>query len=136
MALFEGLSNWVSNQFKSDAEKQVDAMYSPTTPTLTGTEDLSLSWWDKIKESVVPESYGESIVREVYGSTPSRTLQRDPVYDPNDFSSPNVYRQGKAALSDAASAFSAFGTKALIIGGVFILLVVIAYAGTTAFVRR
>jgi hypothetical protein len=133
--MFSSLSTWVSEQFKSDAEKQVDAMYKPSV-TPTATEDLSLSWWDKVKESIVPESYGESLVREIYGSTPARTLQRDPVYNPEDFSSPNAFVRGKAALSDAASALSGFGTKAAIIGVIVLLLVVIAYAGTTAFVRR
>lgn len=95
----------------------------------------SLSWWDTLKESVMPESYGESLVREIY-SNPKRSLQPDPVYDVRDLSSPNVYIRGKAAVSDAVSSLKGFGMKAGIIALVVVLLAIFVYAGAGAFVNK
>lgn len=110
--------------------------------TISTDADLSMSWWDRALEYVTPQSYGESLVNEIY-SAPARTLRPDPIYNRNDLSSPNVYVQTKGAiqsgigaLSDAASALGGFGKKALIIGALFIVLLVVVYVAVPAFIRR
>lgn len=109
--------------------------YEGGTGTAVDTSDSGLSWWDRLKESVVPESYGESVVNAIY-STPGNTLRADPVYDRNDLSSPNVYVQAKGAAKELASAAGAFGGKILIVLAVLALLAIAVHAGVTAYVRR
>lgn len=94
-----------------------------------------LSWWDSLKESVVPESYGESVVNAIY-STPGNTLKPDPAYNVEDLSSPNVYVKAKGAITEAASALTGFGGKALMYAAVFVLVAVAVYALVPALVRR
>lgn len=101
----------------------------------TVSGEIGLSFWDRIKIAVVPESYGESIVNEIYGSA-ARTLHPDPYYDSRDVSSPNVYVRAKGAIGDVASALTGFGGKALwIIGGLLILAIVLN-AAIPALIRR
>lgn len=102
----------------------------------TVTGNLNLSLWDRVKIAVVPESYAESIVNEIYGTSAPRTLQPDPVFDRSDFSSPNVYVRAKGAISDTVSAITGFGNKALITAAIFILIAIAVYSLVPALVRR
>jgi hypothetical protein len=99
------------------------------------TVDTSLSFWERLKLAVTPESYAESIVNEIY-SDPARTLLPDPNYDPRDFTSPAVYVQAKGAVSDALQSVSGFGTKALLYVAAFVLIAIAVYALVPALVRR
>lgn len=103
------------------------------TVTLSGENEISL--WDRFKESIVPESYGESIVNSIY-STPSNTLKVDPAYDKEDLSSPNVYVQAKGAVKDFASAAAGFGGKLAIIVIVVALLAIFVHGFAGSLLRK
>lgn len=118
--------------------------FNPPEPV--SQSSTGISYFDSFLGFITPESHAESIVNQIY-STPGNTLKRDPVYNREDFSSPNVYVAAKGAISDAAGAVSSAvsGTVSALggfakwglIGVVLILLAVVAvYAGTTALVRR
>lgn len=101
--------------------------------TVTGD---ALSFWDRLGIFITPESHGESIVNEIYGSSPARTLLQDPAYDRNDLSSPNVYVRGKETLKSAAEAITGFTTKGIIFLAIIVVILVLGHAAITAFIRR
>lgn len=118
----------------------------PFNPEPVNQASTGMSYFDSFLGFITPESHAESIVNQIY-STPGNTLKRDPVYNREDFSSPNVYVATKGAISSAAGAVSSAvsGTvtalsgfaKWGLVGVVLILLAVVAvYAGVGAFVRR
>jgi len=150
--------------FKSDAERKVDMIYGSGDPATTLNSDAQIfaaassplvvqpdfpaqpsdspepdqsriSFFDALIESVTPESYGESVVNQIY-SDPKRTLLPDPAYNVQDLSSPNVYVAAKGAVSNALNVASSFGKNALLIGLGVLLLVVAVYALVPALVRR
>lgn len=137
---------FISDLFKSDAEKQVDALYG-TTPAAPGVQFIdgfatettvkpdanSISFLDSLREAVTPESYGESVVNQIY-SDPARTLLPDPNYNVADFSSPNVYVAAKGAVTKALDTAGAFSNKLLLYGVLLLLLGVAVYALVPALV--
>jgi hypothetical protein len=124
---------------KSDAEKQVDALYGgmgPATSAPEPTARLQLSTWDKIKIAVTPISYGESVVNQIYGPDGPRGIGPDPSYTVTDFSMPqNVIAAKNAASrilgSVGASLQGGFVKLALIVGA-FLLVAIFV----NAFARR
>lgn len=106
---------------------------APDTFTVPFVDELT--WWDRLKLSITPESHAESVVNAIY-STPANTLKTDPYYDQQDLGSPNVFVAAKGAVSDVFSAASGFGKNILIIAVVGIVLAIAVHAGVTAFVRR
>lgn len=104
--------------------------------TLTASYADDLSWWDRVKIAIVPESYGEAMVNEIYGNGAARTLKPDPVYDERDLSSPNVYVSAKGAIKDTVSAVGSFATGGfIVIAGVF-LVAIILYAAVPALILK
>lgn len=95
-----------------------------------------MSWLPEwLSRAVTPESYGETVVNQIYGS-PATTLQPDPAYDVADLSSPNVYVQGKQAVSAALGKVGDGLNRYLMYGVVVLLVAVAIYAVVPALVRR
>lgn len=88
----------------------------------------TLSWWDRLKESIVPESFGEAEVRRMLESAPGTVVYDDTA----DYSAPNVYVQAKGAVTQA---FESSQKYLLYLGG-FILIAVVIYAAIPALIMR
>lgn len=63
--------------------------------------DSTLSLWDRIKESVVPESQAESLVNQIYGvgGTIQNSIPDPEVGDPKDLSLPAVFVRAKESVA-------------------------------------
>ena len=85
---------------------------------------------------VTPESYGESVVNQIYGGNGADAVNADPVYDVNDLSSPNVYVAAKQAAKDAATTIGGVTSKWLYIIICVVLLAVVLNAAVPAMLRR
>src|SRR3970040_1615224 len=102
---------------------------APTSPTMPSDEGLSL--WDKFKIAIMPTSYGEQIANEIIYSP----IGAEPIeFDVQDFSSPNVYVNAKAAVKEglqiAGAGLKTYATY------VFIALIVllVLYVGVPALI--
>lgn len=115
---------------KSAAEKEVDAMgfIQPGSPEPTA--QLQLSYWDSLKESVVPVSYGENLVNQIYGAG-ANPATPPPEYDPADLSSPNVYihvrDSASKIIASAVSTTKGMFVKLGIVAVAAILIVVVVH---------
>src|SRR3970040_1853383 len=101
--------------------------------------------WDRFKLAITPESHAESVVNEVYspehrgmaglpGYTPLVTE-----YDPEQADTPAIIVETKRAiaapLKAAAAAVSGTLTKYAIIGGIFLVLLVVIYGFAQGFAQ-
>lgn len=118
--------------------EQTDSVYAES-PAPEG-----LSYWDRFKIAITPESRGEAYINAVYGPENNGRVNPDidalygvvngvPVDD--DFSSPNVYVQAKGAVKDAVSSVSLALGKYIFLGVVVILIFLVAY-GTGMYAIR
>jgi hypothetical protein len=85
---------------------------------------------------VTPESYGESVVNQIYGGNGSAAITPDPSYDVNDLSSPNVYVAAKGAVKETLSTVGGGLEKWLYIIIGVVLLAVVVNAAVPALLRR
>lgn len=127
-----------------DLESYGVTPFNPESPAPVSQQGLS--YFDQFLGWITPESHAESVVNQIY-STPGNTIQKDPYYSVEDFSSPNVYVKAKGAVTSAAqsvssavsgtfSAFTGIAKYAGIAVVIVLLLVVATYAGVSAFARR
>jgi len=111
-----------------------------------------LTLWDRFKIAITPKSHAEALVDEMY-STEHRGMAGLPgfpavqEYEPESAAAPQIFvdtqravvapfKQAAAAISDASGAVSGTLKKYAIIGFIGIALLVVLYAGTSAFIGR
>lgn len=90
-----------------------------------------------IDDLILPKSYGESVVDAIYGKGGTAQVGApDPSYDPADLSSPNVYVEGKKAVTTLGAALTGKLQKYAIIAAAFIAFLVFIYALAGGLARR
>lgn len=93
--------------------------------------------WDRFKLAITPESHAESVVNEIYspenrGMVGLPGFSPEPFFDPESGGTPDIVVSTTRAITEpfkrVGTAISGTVNKFLIIGGVFLLLLVIANA--------
>jgi len=99
-------------------------------------DDLSLSWWDRLKIAIMPKSYAEQTVDDIFGAEGRGLIPVPPSYDPSVASQPAIYVAAKqeivTAVTNAASAVQNSAIKF----GIIALVVIAALVALNAFIRK
>lgn len=92
----------------------------------------SLSWWERLKIAVMPKSYAEKVVDDIYGPDGRGLIPVPQTYDPTLASEPAVYVSAKQSIGAAAVAVK----DSVIKYGIIAVVIVAALVAINAFIRR